>query len=127
MAAVVDQLKAAPPTADEFALLAEVTQEPDISPGQIAARLRGTRLWHFLQLLARQDQRIVAYLSLLLTIYAIFVQAEPARAPAPQINININIDVKLPTDEIVKQIEQHLDEEEHGKPPTGQPPTRSGE
>jgi hypothetical protein len=56
-----------PPTDEELHLLTEVVeeaQEQNLEPAEIETRLRGTRIWHWLKVIAKNDVRIATELML---------------------------------------------------------------
>jgi hypothetical protein len=56
-----------PPTDEEIHLLTEVVeeaQEQNLEPAEIETRLRGTRIWHWLKVIAKNDVRIATELML---------------------------------------------------------------
>jgi hypothetical protein len=83
---VVHELAVAQPTAAELELLQDTArdaEEHDLEPEQIEKRLRETRLWHLLKVLAKNDQRMVLYLTLLIMIYQTWVMVHPPEAAPP--------------------------------------------
>lgn len=109
LAEVVEELVQDPPTYEELRLLLDVTQQ-DKPDEQVLATLKETRLWQLLQKLARNDEKILLYLSVLLMIISLISDRNPPEEkpaptpPAPQVT------VVVPTDEIVDEIERRLRE-----------------
>ena len=113
LAEVVQELVQAPPTEDELRLLtqvAEEAQEQELELGQIENRLRDTRLWQLLAVLARNDVRVLAYLTLLIMIFQTYLMVRPppqATPHAPQITVNVTVDA----DEIAEKVAKRLEDD----------------
>jgi hypothetical protein len=118
LADVVEELAKAPPTIEELDLLREVAREADehdLAPEQIEERLKDTRLWRLLRVLARNDVRVIAYVTILLMIYQTYLMIRPPDAkpapppPAPQVTVVVSVPDEV-VDKIVDQIERRLEE-----------------
>jgi hypothetical protein len=108
---VVHELAVAQPTAAELELLQDTArdaEEHDLEPEQIEKRLRETRLWHLLKVLAKNDQRMVLYLTLLIMIYQTWVMVHPPEAappPAPHVTVNVTVDPNEIAEKVAKQLQ----------------------
>jgi hypothetical protein len=115
VAKVVKELIQAPPTADEVQLLTEVArdaEEHNLAPEQIRARLQETRLWPFVQLLARNEKRIFNSLMLLAVILTVYLMINPPPAEPPQVTVNVNVEpAPVDTDEIAEKVSKKLKED----------------
>jgi hypothetical protein len=114
------------PTDDELRLLTEVAleaEEQSLPPEQIEARLRDTRLWQLLVVLAKNDVRILAYVMALLMIIQVVndLRSKPEPLPAPQVTVNVTV----PTDEIVTEIEKRLEQDCQIPESTPMPPKQA--
>jgi hypothetical protein len=111
LAQVVDELVENPVTDDELRVLAEVAreaQEQNLEPEQIEARIRDTRFWQLLRLLANNDVRILTYLMALLMIIQVVndLASRPQPVPAPQVTVNNGVTVDA--DELAEKVAKQL-------------------
>jgi len=101
------------PTDEEIHLLTEVVEEAQeqiLEPAEIETRLRGTRIWYWLKVIAKNDVRIATDLMLLLmiidTLWRSF-PSQPPPQPAPQVTVNVTVDA----DEIAEKVAKRLEDE----------------
>ena len=85
--------------------VARDAEEQNLAPEQIEARLHDTRLWSFLQVLGRNEQRIINYLMLLAAILTVYLMINPPSAEASQVTINVDVEpAPVDTDEIAETV-----------------------
>lgn len=70
------------------------------------ARLQDTRLWQLLQLLSKNDERIIAYLGLLVAIATLVVALRPPQPQPPKITVIVTTDVDKIADEVARKLEE---------------------
>lgn len=106
---VVQGLAEKPPTTEELQLLAEIAsdvEEHDLDAEEVRARLGDTRLWQLLQVLAKNDQRVVQYLMLLVAIATLVVALRPSQPEPPKVTVIVRTDVDKIADEVAKKLRE---------------------
>jgi hypothetical protein len=87
--------------------------EVDVFSGGVGdreTRVRGTRIWHWLKVIAKNDVRIATDLMLLLMIIDTllrFFPSQPPPQPAPKLTVNVTVDA----DEIAEKVAKRLEDE----------------